>query len=1026
MAGKSSDIRPIVHKKFKCEVDKEYVDTEDIGMQYLAKTSNLSPFRKDGSLTQTGGLDFAEINSTPLASTNLPDAGTDFVLINFHSFSVDRDEKEITILVYSDGNRTKLFINPYFNPQTNFSNYNPNKDSTWIYEWLELTEFYEGSVDSVSGNVLTSNENFTMSPNYLKGWFIVHNDLPDSDLTKYNYIESFDGDDSFTLKANVSTWDDMPINTFKIYRFPVIHFYGANTPSPNLGYAVDRTVFNPIPTQFIYHQNQLRMPCGKDNRPLILSMIYKKHYFLGENEMSYDGFWFDFQQVPQVLYRSAISAYASSSVTGNPSIKIEPAPASPNSWFTSGSPTNYINISYVGNQPVSWVMYSHSYAQTEEMEAHGFVPYYQVAGQTHRIGLKWQGGQFIVMINNHFLSSGTTLEQLFQALTWNFQYTYPYVITPHGTMSTVITYGTGDVLDEYTFSPTAYINQAEADGNRTATNLFLGSEVYVAEKSWVDGDQANPFVLTAVYDERNEIILGHGRLNPDATDGNALRVKFNSWFNRRISSIRFYNHKKSPVVPETPAILGSSVYPYFKWDKKVLINETPLNVNYDIYDINKEPYGETTIRSGVTIQPTLGIKSYTWDNTAGYFFTIFKQVVQELELDVNGLQLISSLNRYIDEDITMNYTRGAFVGQTNGRLFILGVKNITENELFESGDNIIYSTLAAGVSAYDIFSRQSDLNIFVGDKDTLVDLKFYEGFLTAIKGTNVFAVDVNTSDELQYRVVKTQIGRGSFDANSICETPHGIVMPTQDGVYLISPRGSQSLLRSDNGRLNFYKEFFAGYSMSSAYYNAFDELLLFQTGVKPSITNYVMVYSFKYDAWTTLAYNTVLEGEGVNFIKATTNANKEVLVASVNGENHNILKFVENSSQYIGTDGETENLLWVCETPSLPYGDKILDILLSAFTLHYDTEFGDVGQVNLSIKRNQDNTEECFMLGSLTDYDNSQRFVQLLSNINSSDQVQIQLSNLGDDGNVQHFVKFNINSFIIWASFAPRQLTQSK
>ena len=123
MAGKDS-LKPITHKNFKCEVDKEFVDVEDIGIQFLDTTTNLSPFRKEGSLVQTGALSYAQLNGTDLSVANLPNPSSGFTLIDFYKFSVDRDEKEVTILVFGNGSQTKMYINPYFNPKTNYSNYN--------------------------------------------------------------------------------------------------------------------------------------------------------------------------------------------------------------------------------------------------------------------------------------------------------------------------------------------------------------------------------------------------------------------------------------------------------------------------------------------------------------------------------------------------------------------------------------------------------------------------------------------------------------------------------------------------------------------------------------------------------------------------------------------------------------------------------------------------------------------------------------------------------------------------------------
>ena len=91
---------PVIHSKFRCESDKEYIDVEDININLLAETTNLTPNRKEGSLSPIGGQSFAQINGVNLDYTHLPQPGSGYTLIDMYSFSLDRDNKEITILCF--------------------------------------------------------------------------------------------------------------------------------------------------------------------------------------------------------------------------------------------------------------------------------------------------------------------------------------------------------------------------------------------------------------------------------------------------------------------------------------------------------------------------------------------------------------------------------------------------------------------------------------------------------------------------------------------------------------------------------------------------------------------------------------------------------------------------------------------------------------------------------------------------------------------------------------------------------------
>jgi hypothetical protein len=884
MAG--SNLKPIVHKNFKNEIDKEFVDVEDIGMPYLSLTTNLSPFKKEGSLVQSGGLSYATLNGTDLSIANLPNPGTSFRLVDFYKFSVDRDEKECTILVFehSSTGEIKLYINPYFNPATDYSNNNPNKTAnSWINEWLELTESYINTTNNAytkaSAFTFTTFANLSTTNDYFNGYFVVNLNLDDTDSTKYNFISDYAysaGTHLFTTKMSMATWTTGHI--IRIYKFPVLYFYNADipdSPSERVGYSNVGTTFKGKPTQFIYHQNQLRMPCGKDLRPLVLDMIYKRTYFAENIPIKYDGFWLDFQQPIQVLYKSYVVA------------------------------TN----TYTG------------------------------------------ANQNIV--------------------------------------------------------------------NHTALNSFLGTRVdQIDINPATTIDNYYSFITTVTLDNRNEIIVGMGIMYKGATGGNSQQLSFNSWFSRKITRIGLY--AKVLESDEGIAIGEISIYPYFQWDKHIEVNRLPQSLNASTDTLIKDINGETN-NFQYAVNSTNGSYAYTLDTTSGFWYT---RIGYFAPTGTQGMTFISSCNRYIDEDTTMNYTRGTFVGETNGRLFISGCKNSVEIEVFETDDNVMYNTLRAGVSAYDTFSKSNLLNVFVGDKDILVDLKTFEGRILAIKKLNCFVIDVNTEDELRFRVTKTQVGRGANYADSICVTPHGIVLPVEDSVYLINSRGAKVILRADNGRLNFYKALYPNGIINCAYYGMYDELYLANLNSDNTQVNTMMVYSFKYDAWTTYNYNTIVTDTGLAIKKIRENSSKGVEFASVlSNTAYNILKIDESVTSYKNVNGGTEYCQWVLSTPYLPYGDKILDMLIYAFTLHYDIFSASNKSLKLTISRNG-RSDEVKYLGTGTTADNKV-FNELLSLNGEADQLKIRLENVNSSGAVQNITTFNINSFIIWATFQPRQLIQT-
>lgn len=1011
MAG--SNLKPIVHKNFKNEIDKEFVDVEDIGMPYLSLTTNLSPFRKEGSLVQSGGLSYATLNGTDLSITNLPNPGSSFRLVDFYKFSVDRDEKECTILVFehSSTGEIKLYVNPYFNPSLTFDNWSAKSPSgatisedSWVHEWFELTEKYTGTLETGSiGNFVF--DSIDLSPSvaslpddYFNNWFVVNTTVPNYYENKYNYVTDYNATDKrFTVKSQIlptgsRNW--LNGNSITLVRFPVIYFHNAVIPGTGEPYT-NTNSFKAKPTQFIYHQNQLRMPCGKNLRPIVLDMIYKRKYLSGANVVSYDGFWLDFQQPIQVLKDSAVSAFGAIFTPTSSSYKYY-EPTSPIGWSDSAPASgNYLRFKYLGSS----------------------VTYLAIRNR------QWvsAGFQYDLLSGIHVL----TVNGLFTPTSLSSFKSY-FDLILGGVFEITVVGSANFPTGAASYHKTSMVYGAtggygtDAGSNTTAVNLFLGSKVVTTVAS-SNTEKRMPFILTLTLDNRNEVVIGHGNAKT-ATTFNSIYLYFNSWFSRKITHINFYNGDDTvESASSIPTVVSISEYPYFAWVKATNINNLPLKFKMPFDNLTKSINGELNNIASV-VDTSTGANTFTFFETNWY--TIISVDNNDIETKGTGLTFISNVNRFIDEDITMNYTRGTFVGETNGRLFICGCKNAVESKVFETDDNVVYNTFASGVSSYDCFSKSNLLNVFVGDKDILVDLKTFEGRILAVKKMNCFVIDVNTEDELRFRVTKTEVGRGANYADSICVTPHGIVLPVEDSVYLINSRGAKPIFRANNGRLDFYKDLYPGSIINCAYYGMYDELYLTSISSDNTQVNTIMVYSFKYDAWTTYNYNTIVTDTGLAIKKIRENSSKGVEFASVlSNTAYNILKIDESVTSYKNVNGGTEYCQWVLSTPYLPYGDKILDILIHAFTLHYDIFSTSNKVLKLTIRRNG-RSDEVKYLGTGATADNKV-FNELLGLNGETDQLKIRLENVNSSGEVQNITLFNINSFIIWATFQPRQLTQT-
>ena len=1015
---------PLEHKKFANETDAEYIDVEDLNPEYLAKTTNLTPFRKEGSLRQFGGTSIASLEELELTKANMP-SPSGFVCKDFYAFSVDRDNKEIIILVYENDTtgEIKLYVNPYYNPDIFISNNNPNKDpDSWIYEWLELTESYTGTIDSATGTSLVLNEHLSGTDDYFNGWFVTC-DRALQDNAGYTFITDYDqATDTYTTKTSVasaSVWPDGA--TVRIYRFPVLHFYNAEVPTPHsVPYTGEATTFKGKPTQFIYSNNELRMPCGKELRPLILSMIFKRKYFMGNEEIVFDGFWLDFQQIPQIMHRSIVSSFAAIGgvskfkLRGSRPYLVAFSDPAPNYIEWENNSTNFYRIS----------MYDASYSFT----GNGYGPdgFYWIhgGGLESPFGVKVVGNTIIIVVN---IAAGTgtrDLDLLFQLLTFFFPVAgYPFTITLTGNEGFVLS--GSSVPDEWDLLPESEEPEPEAQGNKVSKNLFLGAEFEVPVVAIGGSVKATPFILSILVDSRNEIILSQGRMHTNPDPGtptyftDASKLKFNCWFSRRITDVKLYNYAEETPVADQGKIFFSSVYPYFKWIKDVDVNSMPLNNTYSIYDFTKNPLSEIYINYLAFKNVEQGMLAYTHDSTNGYWYTKFAERLQNLAEVPTGLKWTSETGRFVHDEITMNYIRGCFSGGINGFLFIINCKNTINDPVFENDDFVLRNVLSSGVSSYDIFTQDNLSFISLGDKDINREIQFYDGYLLIIKDTNVFALDIATDGDLKYRIIKTDVGRGAINPNSICTTPYGVIMPAKDSVYLLTRSGTRQILTPTNGRLDFYRTQFAYSNIHAVYYNAFNEVLLVQSQDTDLTTRsesvYGMLYSFSKNAWTTIAFNPVKN----NFLRTRTNANREVIMLNSVGTDFCIVKFDENSSTQFAAAETEEPIFWTLKSHMIPYGSKVFDLKLNTFTLNYDYLNNPENELTLVVSRNGQANESKSLLTSGTSQQTNKVFNQLLEQYGASDQIAIQLTNSDSYSNI------TINSFILWITKQQRQLRQT-
>lgn len=1156
-------LKPIVYRAFKNESDKEYVDVEDIKQEFLAETKNLTSSRKLQSLSIIGGTSFAELNGIPLSQANLPSVPSDYILVDFTTFSIDRDNKEIMLLVFENSitKEIKLFVNPFYQPNQIYSNYAPylREQESWVNSWLEITEYYTGTItgSSISGNSFQSATNFSAVDGYFNGWFVANTTkigtitaglIAGEDFTHFNFVTNYVAStNTFVCKNSLATWDDDPmtvVDSIFLCRFPVIFTYNANTET----FAGCGTTFKGRPTGFYSQQNQLRMPCGKDQRPLCLTMVYKRKYFFGtdstgsiSSEIKYDGFWFDFQQIPQVQKKSAIGAFSKAqtvltattwkvnkhgifddAATGDAfslisdtditsrTIRVSRTGALGSALYNVANyeegvyryfyinketkelvfaPYNHIGVSsytmtnvgsgYDPNSAIGYIV-TFSSPETGGNTVLASKAVINLAGQVTGFSILSTGSGYITAPTITIQAPGGGGTQATATCSLNGSPVTPPTIadivskinaspTLADTLTSLVVgiSGSMDIVHPYgdyterVFSGDGFLG-ADAGGNQFSYNRFVGAYVSanqacVSTITSMDNVIRNAFILSLLYDSRNELMVSHGIIRPSSTGtittaGTAtyafgLELQFNSWFSRRLTNINYYsknlNNDLRSGSTSDPNITTMSKelesYPYYAYTKQYLedtsttavpveadfdIHRVALFETYSIYEFAKDLNGNLVKHVSI-VDVKSGKNAFTYDYTNGYWYTKFRDDYNGIKASGFGLTYISNTGRYLTKDSTMNYTRCTYLGEINGRYFLIGCKNNVEQELFESDDNIIYNKLGAGVSQYDVFAKDDILFVNVGDKDILRDILILDNYLMCIKDTNVFAVDVNTEDRLRFRIVDTQIGRGCNDPDAICYTPHGLVMPSSDSVYLVSNQGSQPLLTNENGRLNFYKTYFANQRIFSIYNPAYDEVYLCQYSTNSSNLNYIMVYSFKFQNWTTIEYNTVTNYAGMSIKKVCSNSAKQLLFLNSKDYNHfNITKLDDTvGTNYINVNGTTENLAFSFKSHYIPYGDKLKDILMEAFTMNFDYYSG-LSYLTLTVNRKGLTSETILLtLPSV----NSTAYNKVYNIFNkmlaATDQIQIQLQNVSGV-NIQPFTQLNINSIILWITLQNRQLVQ--
>lgn len=1205
MADNNQEI-PLYNKQFLGESDSEFIDAEDIQLGLFKRTTNLTPARKIGSLVQFGGTSIFKLNGVSLSSANLPNP-SGYKLVDFYSFSLDRDEMELMLLVYQNTNGyTKFYVNPFYNPDSSYSNHDYTKPVGWVHEWLELTQTFS---TLVAANVSANGRLFTIDNPpaiNLTGWFVWN-----KTKNKYHFVSVHT-----VSSPNVSTigiCDDFDDDDEVIfYRFPVTHYYNADIPVlNNSSYANRGNPFDALPTQFHYGLNELRMPCGKDKRPLILTDIFERKFFqdgtftqpdgyvnsisllttlenltaiptvsfsagnavaqvaymragddthtivnagtgflqgdviktvkgqvpaeftvttVGVNGaitgiqllnggkfygalpanpievvrkyqggggggqdgsvifdgditdapsasinlvyaigalqiinpgsgyastpsitisggagtasctivtvgqgtnvgIKYNGLWFDFQQIPQVLYKNAVSAFGNLAhvsnvknlylLTGRTTVQKPLVPAS-----GIGIVTDYMILTWNRVELLTVAVYPYDAGTPQDTIIY--------SDAKLAFSLRNNNRTFVILIKT---PTPPTLQEIYDAYYSGTGYglLLGLSMTIQGTAgSSVNRYPSFDNI-EYMTANTLVSSGGEAGNNLVSENRFLGTKCKVTSAgSGSIGLEKymTPLIVSVMYDSRNEVVVANGRVLSNVPETSnyqdAFQLQFNAWFSRRITGFKIYTgetQNTSENLDLEAAVVEYKEYPWFVWTQNHYVNEFGLLKLVNIEEILTPISAQLPYQSRYSKIATAGLNCYTLDTVNNVWYTKLETTYQGINELGTGLRFMDETGRTIDQDITMNYTRITYAGEINGRYFITGVKNTIEKIVYENNDAILYSNYGAGVSQYDTFLRVKAGLTGVGTRDVNRAIAYYNGFVVIVKDTSLYYLDVNTDEDLRYRVVATQIGRGVINPDSVVFTPHGIVVPSKDSVYLINPsEAPKQILHQANGKLNWYREYFANQDLMACYSNEYDEVFIVQRATGIEEESYVMIYNFQTERWTTVAYNTNGRAGNTVHVKARVAYDKSILFLNSYGT-ANIVKFDEKATGYVNTAGTEEPIEFILETHKMPYGEKIFDIIPKALTLHYTATVSSSRKLkNLFTKR----------IGtSISSYDTiptseTDRVANFLFPTNNAqDMLGFTLSNVDSNNTVQKFNSFILNSFIIWITKQRRLLQQT-
>jgi len=1035
-----SNVRNPYHSNFVAAVDDEFINEENIDTRrYLEDSKNMSPHRKAGAMVQGDG------HTEVVGFSNLPQP-SGFKFIKSYIYALDRDNKEITLLVYEHitTGEIKYYVNPYFNPLSTYSNYNPNKAAnSWIAEWLELTECYKDLTlnGNSSGLTFAVDTVPSVSTNdYFNGWFVVNTDIGFNG-SRFNFITDYvHSTKTFTCKTNPSWLDNQHVT---LVRFPVTYMHQVDVNADNYAVPVDNT-FKAKPTDFNGKNNQLRIACGKDLRPLILDCIYKRDYFKGNSAMNYDGLWFDFQQIPQRQKKSYVTGFASQTATGTSTLYIDAATAK----FVSSIPTNGIQIDcFSGVMNLGIVHISVPNSSNENVEV--VIPGNIGVQNSNTIWFNYAApSSFMnIPIADAVAALNSTLCPLSQFLSFS-------VI---GTGNITTTSASYPVYTEY--QGIVSFSETEAGGNILASNYFLGTEVFVNDAG--SGVITHPisrtaFILTCVYDNRNEILAAHGTCRPSTegtvtTDNNyGFELRFTTWFSRRITQFNIYTRNlndRNLQYNINSLIKTLTIYPYYAWETRfnngsndyVRINELPLFNNYDIYEFDKTKNGERVANIKATADNANGINAYTLKTSEYYWYTKLRDEYNGIKQTGKNVRFLVNANRYIDQDITMNYTKSTFLGQTNGRFFPIGCKNVIEKEPFENDDSVLFNIYASGVSQYDVYLKDRLINSIVGDKDVNQAVSIYGGYLTVIKNSNYFCVDINTDNEVRYRTIESQLGRGTRFPDAVITTNSGIIMPSDDTVYLLRRDQAIPILTKSNGKLSLYRDVLqnGGTVVGSAYYNEFNELILVlqknstETTIN-IVTTYVFFYNFQERTWTYQEYVGSLEGtwdgtpapNGVVPFQVLTDTSRNVLLlnqfySSLSNETNfnnykkfNLIKFDKNAYTFVKPDGATKTIFWNFATHFTAYAGRIFLTKLVWVILNTDVKTVNSNKkININIyrvredKTTQDPVYE--LTYKYTGLTKNISFHKKMKDLNEAEMIKIEISN------VDEFIYFAIKSVFL-------------